>query len=129
MTLVEPAPVMAADILEAEAYRRALEGREKPVGWYKGKPGGYVREYSDVLLMSLLKGASPLMPQAATATAFIFNGPGPKPARAAGCQTRSRSSMALRSRRPPSVEVDPGWPGSRARTCSRRADLLLVEPM
>ncbi len=30
----------AADTLEAEACRRAVEGVEKPVGWYKGKPGG-----------------------------------------------------------------------------------------
>ena len=32
---------------------------EKPVGWYKGKPGGYVREYSDVLLMFRLKALRP----------------------------------------------------------------------
>ncbi len=32
---------------------------EKPVGWYKGKPGGTVRLYSDVLLMYLLKGLRP----------------------------------------------------------------------
>ncbi len=49
----------AADILEAEAYRRAVEGVEKPVGWYKGKPGGTVRLYSDVLLMFLLKALRP----------------------------------------------------------------------
>ncbi len=48
-----------ADLLEAEAYRRAVEGVEKPVGWYKGKPGGYVREYSDTLLIFLLKGLRP----------------------------------------------------------------------
>jgi hypothetical protein len=50
---------MACDILEAEAHRRAVEGVEKPVGWYKGRPGGYVREYSDVLLIFLLKGLRP----------------------------------------------------------------------
>ena len=49
----------AADILEAEARRRAVEGVEKPVGWHKGEPGGYVREYSDVLLIFLLKGLRP----------------------------------------------------------------------
>ncbi len=49
----------AADILEAEAYRRAVEGVEKPVGWYKGKPGGTVREYSDILLIFLLKALRP----------------------------------------------------------------------
>jgi hypothetical protein len=53
------AELMACDILEAEAYRRAVEGVEKPVGWYKGRPGGYVREYSDVLLIFLLKGIRP----------------------------------------------------------------------
>ncbi len=33
----------AADILEAEAFRRAVEGVEAPTGWYMGKPVGYVR--------------------------------------------------------------------------------------
>ncbi len=32
---------------------------EKPVGWYKGKPGGTVREYSDILLIFLLKALRP----------------------------------------------------------------------
>jgi len=45
--------------LEAEAYRRAVEGVEKPVGWYMGQPGGYVREYSDKLLIVLLKATMP----------------------------------------------------------------------
>lgn len=49
----------AIDVLEAEARRRAVEGVERPVGWYKGKPGGSVREYSDTLLIFLLKGARP----------------------------------------------------------------------
>ena len=49
----------AADVLEAEACRRAVEGVEKPVGWYKGEPGGYVREYSDILTIFLLKGLRP----------------------------------------------------------------------
>jgi hypothetical protein len=49
----------AADVLEAEAQRRAVEGVEKPTGWYQGKAGGYVREYSDLLLIFLLKGARP----------------------------------------------------------------------
>lgn len=29
------------------------------MGWHKGQPGGYVREYSDVLLIFLLKGLKP----------------------------------------------------------------------
>jgi hypothetical protein len=48
-----------ADLLEAEAYRRAVEGVERPVGWYKGQAGGSVREYSDTLLIFLLKGLRP----------------------------------------------------------------------
>ena len=49
----------AGDILEAEVFRRAVEGVEKPVGWYKGQPGGYVREYSDTLLIFYLKTLRP----------------------------------------------------------------------
>ncbi len=49
----------AADLLEAEAYRRAVEGVEEPVGWYKGRAGGMVRKYSDTLLIFLLKGLRP----------------------------------------------------------------------
>ncbi len=49
----------AADLIESEIYRRAVEGVEKPVGWYKGKAGGVVTEYSDVLAMFLLKGLRP----------------------------------------------------------------------
>ena len=49
----------AADILEAEAFRRAVEGVEEPVGWYKGVAGGTVRRYSDVLLMFQLKALRP----------------------------------------------------------------------
>lgn len=50
---------MAGDILEDEAIRRAVEGVEEPVGWYKGEPGGTVRKYSDTLLIFLMKGARP----------------------------------------------------------------------
>ena len=49
----------AADTLEAEAYRRAVERVEKLTGWYKGVAGGSVLEYSDNLLMFLLKGIRP----------------------------------------------------------------------
>lgn len=56
---LELAKNAAADLLEAEAHHRAVEGIEKPTGWYKGKPGGFVREYSDLLLIFLLKGARP----------------------------------------------------------------------
>ena len=49
----------AADNLEAEVYRRAVKGVRKQVGWYKGVAGGYVREYSDLLLMFALKALRP----------------------------------------------------------------------
>lgn len=57
--LFEDATDTAADGLEAEARRRAVEGIEEPVGWFKGEPGGYVKRYSDTLLIFLLKGAKP----------------------------------------------------------------------
>ncbi len=49
----------AADLLESEAFRRALHGVEKPTGWYKGEAGGTVTEYSDILSIFLLKGLRP----------------------------------------------------------------------
>jgi hypothetical protein len=55
----EQAKKDAVDVLEAEARRRAVEGWEEPVGWYKGQAGGTVRRYSDTLLIFLLKGAAP----------------------------------------------------------------------
>lgn len=64
----EVAREMAADRLEAEARRRAVEGVDDPV-FYKGRQitverdGKYVpvvlKKYSDALLMFLMKGASP----------------------------------------------------------------------
>jgi hypothetical protein len=56
---LEQALEMAADRLEAEAFRRAVEGVERRVGWYRGKAGGVTREYSDVLAIFLLKGLRP----------------------------------------------------------------------
>jgi len=50
---------MAADLIEDEAYRRAVKGVMKPTGFYKGEPGAYVTEYSDTLLIFLLKGLLP----------------------------------------------------------------------
>lgn len=48
----------AVEKLEREAIRRAAEGVEKPV-FYKGERIDIVREYSDNLLMFLLKGMKP----------------------------------------------------------------------
>ena len=56
---LERAQLMAVDVLEGEAHRRAVEGWEEPVGWYKGEAGGVVRKYSDLLLIFLLKGIRP----------------------------------------------------------------------
>lgn len=51
---LEVAKLAAADSLISEAWRRGVEGVEKPTGWYMGEPGGVVREYSDKLLVKLL---------------------------------------------------------------------------
>ncbi len=48
----------AADRLEREAIRRAVDGAEKPV-YQAGKLVGTIREYSDTLLIFTLKGLRP----------------------------------------------------------------------
>lgn len=48
----------AADILEGEARRRAVEGVETPV-YQQGQCVGHIRNYSDTLLIFLLKGNKP----------------------------------------------------------------------
>lgn len=48
----------AADRLEREARRRALEGTEEPV-FYQGRECGRVRRYSDSLMLALLKAERP----------------------------------------------------------------------
>lgn len=50
---------MAVESLEDAAVQRARYGMDRPV-FHKGKVCGYVREYSDTLLIFLLKGAKPL---------------------------------------------------------------------
>jgi hypothetical protein len=57
-SLFEDALDQAADALEGEARRRAFQGVKKPV-YQGGKRIGYVQEYSDTLLIFLLKGAKP----------------------------------------------------------------------
>lgn len=56
--LFRQADQQACDRLEQEARRRAIEGTEKPV-FHKGEQCGVVREYSDTLLIFLMKGAMP----------------------------------------------------------------------
>ena len=48
----------AADSLEAEARRRAVEGVRKPI-FYKGEICGWETLYSDSLMVTLLKGNDP----------------------------------------------------------------------
>lgn len=48
----------AADKLESEAWRRAHDGVKKPV-YQQGVCVGYIQEYSDTLLIFLLKGLRP----------------------------------------------------------------------
>ena len=54
----EQAEKMAADLLEEEAFRRAVEG-DLQVVYYKGEEVGRRRVYSDNLLSLLLKGKKP----------------------------------------------------------------------
>lgn len=54
----EDAIDQAADTMEREAWRRAVEGTDKPV-FHQGQEVGAIREYSDTLLIFLLKAARP----------------------------------------------------------------------
>ena len=56
--LWEEALKQASDSLEEEAWERATLGTDKPI-FYKGEQVGAVTEYSDALLMFLLKGNKP----------------------------------------------------------------------
>lgn len=48
----------AIDVLETEARRRALLGIDKPI-YFQGKKVDTIKEYSDTLLIFLLKGRRP----------------------------------------------------------------------
>lgn len=48
----------AADLLEAEARRRAVEGVDRPI-YQRGELVGYERQYSDTLLIRLLEAHKP----------------------------------------------------------------------
>lgn len=58
VTAMAEAAEEAIETLEAEARRRAVEGTVRPV-FHQGHECGGVREYSDTLLIFLLKGAKP----------------------------------------------------------------------
>ena len=54
----EEAVEESTDRLEKEAYRRAHDGCEKPI-YHQGAECGRVKEYSDTLLIFLMKGRRP----------------------------------------------------------------------
>lgn len=56
--LFEQAKIEAAEMLEAEAVRRANIGVDEPV-FYQGVECGKIRKYSDTLMIFLLKGMIP----------------------------------------------------------------------
>jgi len=56
----QDAAVIGTEFLEHEAARRAYHGTLKPQ-FYKGVECGYVREYSDLLMIFLLKARKPEM--------------------------------------------------------------------
>jgi len=53
--LVEQAKKVGVEALEDEARRRGMDGYNKPV-FYQGAECGVIREYSDTLLIFLIKG-------------------------------------------------------------------------
>lgn len=63
----------AIEVLEAEARRRAVHGTAKPV-FYQGEQCGTVQEYSDTLLIFLLKAAKPAMYRDNPMIAPVANG-------------------------------------------------------
>jgi hypothetical protein len=73
---VKDAEMDAAEALEEEARRRAAEGIDEPV-YYQGRVVGYIKRYSDNLLMFLLKGAMPDKYKERTAQEVSGPGGGP----------------------------------------------------
>ena len=63
---------IAADALEREAWRRAVEGFEEPVH-YRGEVVGYVKKYSDRMLELLLKAHRPEKYRESGANVLINN--------------------------------------------------------
>ncbi len=53
------AKTMCIETFEDEAVRRAIEGLTRETGWYQGEAGGTLTEYSDNLLMFILKKLDP----------------------------------------------------------------------
>ena len=68
----------AAQLLEDEAVRRAHEGVVEPI-FYKGRPTGATRVYSDPLLMFLLRGLRPETYRERVAGSIELSGPAGAP--------------------------------------------------
>lgn len=68
--------------MESEAYRRALEGRERPV-FYKGLKCGSIRDFSDTMLIFLLKKWHPAVydDRPTLSVSTVVNGPHEDPLR------------------------------------------------
>ena len=56
--LWEDAKEESLDAMEAEAWRRAMQGVDEPV-YYAGKVAGHITKYSDTMLIFLLKAGRP----------------------------------------------------------------------
>jgi len=57
--LFKKAKRISVAVLEDELVKRGVEGELIPVGFYKGEPGAYIRQKSDVLLLSALGARAP----------------------------------------------------------------------
>lgn len=77
--------------MESEAFRRAVEGTDKPV-FQKGDLVGYVREYSDSLLALLLRRHDPAY--AASSSRVEVSGPGGGPIAHADMTPQRRRILA-----------------------------------
>ena len=94
------------DTLEDEATRRAFEGVDKPIV-YQGVITGTMREYSDTLLVFLLKGGKP--DKYRERTSSEISGPGGGPVQLSDTERAARiaSLLALAAKRKAEDGSDP----------------------
>lgn len=95
------------DALEDEAVRRAAEGTLKPVFW-QGNECGYIREYSDTLLMFTLKARRPEKYRDRTAVAHSGPDGGAIPIVSASLDLSSLSTDELRRLRDLAAKISDG---------------------
>lgn len=89
---------MGLDALEDEATRRAFDGVDKPIV-YQGEVTGTMKEYSDTLLVFLLKGGKP--DKYRERTSAEISGPGGGPVQLSDTERAARiaSLLALAEKR------------------------------